>query len=81
MSFNENFSFYPAKTEGLEKLTNAQRFELLENQGNYMVTLYKEDPAHEIDLLCACDNSRIPTHRVPGTEIPGYGDVSIFGLP
>jgi len=77
------FFYYPTPEqclEGLEELTNEQRFELLENQGNYVVSFYKDDPAYLGDLLVACANSRIPTHRVPVTPIPDYGSVPMSFL-
>ena len=73
--FNLNFFFCPVDTTGLEKLTEDQRIELLENQGNYMVALHKSDPMLRGDLICACENGRIPTHRKVGAKIPAYGDV------
>lgn len=71
------FFYYPRCKDGLEALTKKQRFELLLNQGNYAVATYMEDPNMELDLVCSCDNSRIPTHRRPGTELPGYGNVPL----
>lgn len=74
-AFNANFFFCPVDTTGLEKLTVDQRIELLQNQGNYMVCLQREDPSLRGDLISACENARIPTHRKPGVEIPTYGNV------
>lgn len=71
------FFFYPRCTDGLVKLTDQERFTLLENQGNYMVTMYKEDESMHGDLLCACANGRIPTHRRPDAVIPGNGGVPL----
>lgn len=73
--FDANFFFCPVDTTGLEKLTEDQRIELLENQGNYMVGLQKSDPMLRGDLICACENGRIPTHRKLGAKIPAYGNV------
>lgn len=73
----EGFFYYPSNKEGLEELTERQRFELLENQGNYMVGMMIADPDSRLDLICSCDNGLIPTHRSPGKVIPGYGDVPV----
>lgn len=69
------FFFNPQCTDGLEKLTDRQRFDLFENQGNYMAWMCREDPTLKTDLICACDNGRIPTHRRADAVIPGYGSV------
>ena len=71
------FFFYPQCKDGLEELSKKERFELLLNQGNYTVGLHMEDPRMEADLVCSCDNGRIPTHRRPGVVIPGYGNVPV----
>lgn len=71
------FFFYPRCADGLEELTNKQRFELLLNQGIYAVGTCMDDPKMEGDLLCAVANGRIPTHRRPGTEFPAYGKVPL----
>lgn len=69
------FFFHPQCADGLEKLTDEERFILFENQGNYLVGVWREDPTMKTDLICACDNGRIPTHRRVGAVIPGYGSV------
>lgn len=69
------FFYYPGNAEGLVKLTNQERFDLLENQGNRMVSFYRTDPEFETDLVCSCDNARIPTHRKPEAVMPGLWDV------
>lgn len=69
------FFYYPQDKTGLEELTFDQRAELRTNQGNYMVALWKSEANMKTDLVCDFDNSRIPTHRRPGTVIPGNGDV------
>lgn len=69
------FFYYPRCNDGLEKLTDRERYTLLLNQGNYTVGLSMEDPAQFGDLNCACDNGRIPTHRREGAVIPEYGNV------
>lgn len=69
------FFFHPQNKEGLEELSFDERCLLRENQGNYMIPLWKNDPAMRGDLECDLCNGRIPTHRRPGTVIPGNGDV------
>jgi hypothetical protein len=69
------FFYYPSDVTGLEELTYEQRCELLTNQGNYMVPLWQSDPSMRMDVQCALDNSRVPTHRHPGAVIPTYGAV------
>lgn len=73
--FEENFFFCPVDSSGLEKLTEDQRIDLLQNQGNYDAGLQKADPMLRGDLLSACENACIPTHRIPNAMIPEYGDV------
>lgn len=82
MSNNElsklpGFFYYPADKTGLEELSFEQRCELMENQGLYMVTQWKNDPNMEIDLKCMADNGRIPTHRRVGTPLPGHHCVPV----
>mgnify|MGYP001045423812 CR=1 FL=1 len=71
------FFYYPRCNDGLEKLTDYERYTLLLNQGNYIVAASMEDPVQFGDLNCACDNGRIPTHRRAGAVIPEYGHVPI----
>lgn len=72
------FFYYPVDATGLVELTLAERRDILTNQGNYAVALTNmQDENQRIDLGCACDNGRIPTHRRPDAVIPAYGDVPI----
>lgn len=66
------FFFHPQDTDGLEELTYEQRCEIYSNQGHYGVDLTNKG-----DVECGLANARIPTHRRPGTEIPGFGKVPI----
>lgn len=78
MSKLRGFYYRPNDKEGLEELTYDQRIELYTNQGNYAAELMAYvGPTQErnSDMECALDGARIPTHRRPGTEIPGYGKV------
>lgn len=74
------FFYHPQDSEGLEELSYDQRVELFANQGNYSADLSAYLPGSQErngDMECALANSRIPTHRRPGTEIPGFGKVPI----
>lgn len=71
------FFYHPHCAEDLVKLTDQERFDLLENQGNYAVTTYRHEEKMKGELLCVCDNGRIPTHRRPGAVIPGFGKVPL----
>lgn len=71
------FFFGPRCEDGLVKLTDDERYTLLQNQGNYAVMTFRDDPAMKGELDVACDNGRIPTHRRPDAEIPDYGSVPI----
>lgn len=66
------FFFYPQDATGLEELTYEQRCDIYSNQGCYGIDLTNKG-----DMECGLANARIPTHRRPGTEIPGYGKVPI----
>lgn len=57
--------FYPAYLGvDMVELTLDQRRDLLADEGNYMCSLTNmRDEFQRTDLLCACDNARIPTHR------------------
>ncbi len=74
----DGFFFYPRENEGLIELTLKERQTLFGNQGNYMASLVDmNDKNQVIDLRCAMDNNRIPTHRKPEAVIPKYGDVPL----
>ena len=72
------FFFYPADIEGLEELTLQERYLLLTNQGNCHCAsqeVQSMTDSQRIDIECTLDNSRLPTHRIPGTKNPTYGSV------
>ena len=78
------YYFVPPNAESLIKLTFHERCTLLMKQGNYTVNPNaKLSNPEKIDMECALDNSRIPTHRRMGARLPddfAYGAVPIFTL-
>lgn len=67
------FFFCPRDTTGLVELTLEERIDIIAGQGNYMAAMTnRRDENQMTDLMCVLDNSRIPTHRTPGSEISGY---------
>jgi len=66
------FFYHPQDSEGLEELTYEQRCEIYSNQGSYGIDL-----GNKGDVECYLSNARIPTHRRPGTAMPGFGKVPI----
>lgn len=75
LSLLPGFFFYPQDTTGLEELSYEDRCEICSNQGNYQLDLYVHVAKDAVNSHL--DNHRIPTHRRPGTEIPGYGKIPV----
>lgn len=73
LSLLPGFFFYPQDKTGLEELSYEDRCEICTNQGNYTLDLYMHVAKDAV--IAHLDNCRVPTHRRPGTEIPGYGKV------
>lgn len=59
------FYFVPLEQDpDLVELTLHERRVMLSEEGNYAVMLADmSNPSYKIDVQCACDNARIPTHR------------------
>lgn len=74
LSLLPGFFFCPQDTTGLEELSYEERCEICTNQGNF-------GPASWTSIVSAVnahlDNCRVPTHRRPGTVIPGFGKIPI----
>lgn len=75
LSLLPGFFFYPQDVEGLEELSYEDRCEICTNQGDNLPSTYVH--VAKVAVNAHLDNCRIPTHRRPGTPIPGKGKIPI----